>query len=117
MKDEFGIDVAKQIIVDTAKVVGISLFAKRDMSISIDVDVNDLQRKIPGFSGATLTMTKRSNNVDAVARCIEISKQIKRLDSSSHFAQVAVIVYLLEYSALFKEADDSANHQELNKDL
>jgi len=117
LKDEFGIDVAKQIIVDTAKVVGISLFAKRDMSISIDVDVNDLQRKISGFSGATLTMTKRSNNVDAVAQCIEISKQIKRLDSSSHFAQVAVIVYLLEYSALFKEADDSANHQELNKDL
>jgi len=117
LKVEFGIDGAKQIIVDTAKVAGIPLFAKRDMSISVDVDINDLERKIQGFSDATLMMTRRSSNVGVVARCIEISQQIKRLDSSSHFAQVAVFVYLLEYSALFKEADDSANHKELNKEL
>ncbi|KAL7323550.1 hypothetical protein PS15p_210185 [Mucor circinelloides] len=93
LKDEFGINAAKQIIVDTAKVAGISLFAKRDMSISIDVDVNDLKRKIQGFTGAALTMTKRSNNVGVVALCIEISKQIKRLDN------------------------DKENHKELNKGL
>lgn len=77
-------DVAKKIIVDTAKVAEIPLFAQRHRTISIDIDVGEMREKIQGFSRATLTtMTKRQDNTNVVDRCVEIVEETKCLDSTS----------------------------------
>lgn len=111
LKGEFG------VIMDTAKMAGIPLFAKRDVPTCINDDIDDLKRKHQGFDGAALRMTKRRNDMGIVDRCVEINQQIKRLNSSGNYAPVAVFVYLLKYSFLFKEADASEDHQKLNQDL
>lgn len=111
LKGEFG------VIVDTAKMAGIPLFAKRDVPTCINVDIDDLKRKHQGFDGAALRMTKRRNDMGIADRSVEINQQIKRLNSSGNYAPVAVFVYLLKYSFLFKEAEASENHQKLNQDL
>lgn len=73
-------DVTKKIIVDTAKVAEVSLFAQRHRTVSIDIDVDEVREKTQGFSRATLTtMTKRQDDTNVVERCVEIVEETKCL--------------------------------------
>lgn len=79
-------DVTKKIIVDTAKVAEVSLFAQRHRTVSIDIDVDEVREKTQGFSRATLTtMTKRQDDTNVVERCVEIVEETKCLDSTSGY--------------------------------
>lgn len=105
------------IIVSTAKVAGILLFVKRDTTSNIDIDVDDIRREIREFNSATLTMAKTPDDIDIVNRCVEVNEHTKRLYCTSNYAQAVMFVYLLELSALFKEANASEDHQKLNRNL
>lgn len=117
LKEEFGADVAKQLIVESAKAAGAALHGNRDTSIRIDVPLDDMRLRLQSFSTATLQIKQRENGTNLIDRCVEIMVQVKHLDSTEDFAKVAVFVYLLEVAHLIEEADEDEKSKELNVQL
>ena len=117
LREEFGVEVAKKMIIETAKQANIPLHTPRDPIMTVDVNVDDMRKRIGRFNTATLLIIQRNEQTNLVDRCVEIVGQIKRLNSTTDYARVAVFVYLLEIAGLLEEADASANHKELNTQL
>ncbi|EPB90445.1 hypothetical protein HMPREF1544_02653 [Mucor circinelloides 1006PhL] len=98
LKEEFGADVAKQLIVESAKAAGVALHGNRDTSIRIDVPLDDMRLRLQSFSTATLQIKQRENGTNLIDRCVEIMVQ-------------------LEVAHLIEEADEDEKSKELNVQL
>ncbi|KAK4520013.1 uncharacterized protein ATC70_008141 [Mucor velutinosus] len=117
IKDEFGNEVCKEVILEACKEVQLILYGKKRELKTSAMSVQEHRERIQSFSLANLDLRLRLTGTDPVQHCLQINRKIKSMTMARYLSQTATFVYLLRMNSIIRRAEKEANVRDFNEGL